>query len=61
MRLISEALGHSMRTRQMKAKSRGDRLWQRISRLLLAGAFTGSLMCAHPNAQQGGDDLQTAG
>ena len=36
----------------------GDRLWPRISRLLLAVAFAGFLMCAHPNAQQGDESFE---
>src|SRR5262245_4456315 len=62
MGLISEVRGYSERTRQMKTKSRtrmsGDRLWPRISRLLLAVAFAGFLMCAHPNAQQGDESFE---
>jgi erythromycin esterase len=53
---ISEVFGCSERTQPAKTKRRsrmsGARLWPRASRLLVAVAFAGSLMCAHPEAQQ---------
>jgi erythromycin esterase len=59
---ISEVFGYSERTRPTKAKRRiwmsGARLWLRASRLLVAVAFGGSLMCAHPDAQQSGEGFE---
>src|SRR5215467_14292277 len=59
---ISEVFGRSERRRTTKTKRRtwmsGDRLWSRASRLLVAVAFAGSLMCAHPGAQQGSESFE---
>src|SRR5262245_24079887 len=53
---ISEVFGCFERRRPTKTTRRsrmiGAGLWPRVSRLLVAVAFAGSLMCAHPGAQQ---------
>src|SRR5262245_55079082 len=59
---ISEVFGRFERTHSTKTKGRsrmsGVRLWPRASRLLFAAAFAGSLMCAHPGAQQSDESFE---
>ena len=62
MGLIRDVFGCSELTQPTRTKRRspmsGARLWPRASRLLVAVAFMGSLLCAHPDAQQGGDSFE---
>src|SRR5262245_44055502 len=60
MRSISE-LGCSERRNPTKKRSRmsGARSWPRVSRTLVAAGFAGSLMCAHPGAQQSGAGFES--
>src|SRR5262245_31903793 len=64
MESIGEVFGCSERRRPTKTKTKRRswmsraRLRPRVSRLLVAVAFAGSLMCAHPDAQQSGESFE---
>lgn len=62
MESISEVFGCSEWRRPTKTKRRsrmsGARLWPRASKVLVAVAFAGSMMCAHPGAQKSGDSFE---